>query len=215
MNSHRWHDFYTKRAREEGFPARSVYKLQEIQKNFRILKPGDRILDLGCSPGSWLLWASKIVGDKGLVVGVDIVPPSLQLLPNMQFVQYDILTWDTSFLKAVGGPFEVVLSDMAPSTTGSKFVDCQRSLALSECALAIASRLLKAKGFFVCKVFQGPDFARFSDQTKKLFGRVTHFKPKSTRKQSKEIYVIGLGKSSCCPRLQRGQNILSEQTTAQ
>ena len=95
---------------------------------------------------------------KGLVVGVDIVPPSLQLRSNMRFVQRDILAWDTSSLQAIGGPFEVVLSDMSPSTTGNKFVDSHRSLTLSECALAIANRLLKARGVFVCKIFQGPEF---------------------------------------------------------
>ena len=182
------------RARKEGFPARSVYKLEEIQKTFRVLKKGDRVLDLGCAPGSWLLFASRAVGDEGLVVGVDITPVSLQLPSNVRFVAHDALGGDASFLEAIGAPFDVVLSDMAPSTTGSKFVDAHRSLELSQSALATASRVLVAGGFFVCKVFHGPDFKSFSDQASALFGRVAHVKPRSTRRASKEIYLVGLEK---------------------
>ena len=194
MRRHPWHDAYTVQARQEGFPARSVYKLQEIQKAFHILKRGDRVLDLGCSPGSWLLFTSRTVGDQGLVVGVDIRPVSLLLPSNVRFLAYDILAWDASFLQDIGGPFEAVLSDMAPSTTGSKMVDAQRSLELSQSALSMASRVLIPGGAFVCKIFHGPDFKRFSDQAKPLFRRVAHVKPKSSRKASKEIYVVGLGK---------------------
>jgi 23S rRNA (uridine2552-2'-O)-methyltransferase len=190
-----WHDYYARRAREEAYPARSVYKLEEIQKRFGILKKGSRVLDLGCCPGSWLLFASRVVGDKGIVVGVDITTPTLRLPSNVRFVQHDVLAWDESFLEAVGTNFRTVLSDMAPSTTGSKFVDAQRSLQLSESALAISARVLKPGGSFVCKIFQGSDFKGFSDMVRRSFGRVVHFKPKSSRKASKEIYIVGLGKT--------------------
>lgn len=152
------------------------------------------MLDLGCCPGSWLLFACKTVGDKGLVVGVDITPLSLRLPPNARFVQHDVLAWDESLLETTGGDFEAVLSDMAPSTTGHKFVDAQRSIQLSESAMAVAVRVLMPGGAFVCKVFHGPDFKAFSDEAKKIFGRVAHFKPKSSRRASREIYVVGLGK---------------------
>jgi 23S rRNA (uridine2552-2'-O)-methyltransferase len=185
------------RARKEGYPARSVYKLQEIQKSFRVLKKGGSVLDLGCFPGSWLLYASKTVGDRGRVVGVDITGLSIPLPANARFVQHDVLSMNGSFLGALEGPFDAVLSDMAPSSTGSKFVNAQRSLELSQAALGIASRVLKAKGAFVCKVFHGSNFKVFSDEAKALFRRVAHMRPKSTRKASKEIYVIGLGKKSC------------------
>ena len=194
MKPHPWHDSYTIRARKEGFPSRSVYKLEEIQRSFRILKKGDCVLDLGCFPGSWLLFASRIVGDRGLVIGVDITPVALQLPPNVRCLQYDVLAWDASFLEAIGGPFDAVLSDMAPSSTGQKFVDSQRSLELSQSALAIAARVLKTKGAFVCKIFHGPEFRSFSNQAKALFSRVAHVKPRGSRKASKEIYVVGLGK---------------------
>ena len=191
---HPWHDYYTTRARKEGFPARSVYKLEEIQRRFRILKRGNRVLDLGCYPGSWLLFASRAVGNEGRVVGVDIMPVSLQLPQNAGFVQHDVLAWAESFLKAIGGLFGTVLSDLGPPTTGSKFVDAQRSLELSESAFAIAAHVLEKGGDFVCKVFHGPDFERFSKRTNKHFRRVVHVKPKSSRKASREIYVVGLGK---------------------
>ncbi len=194
MISDQWHDHYTARAHREGFPARSVYKLEEIQKTFRVLRKGNRVLDLGCSPGSWLLFASRIVDDKGLVVGVDINPVSLRLPPNARFVRHDVLSWGESFVEAIGKRFDTVLSDMAPRTTGSKYVDACRSLELSECALRLAARVLRPGGTFVCKVFHGPDFKEFSNQAKKCFGRVAHAKPKSSRKASREIYVVGLGK---------------------
>jgi 23S rRNA (uridine2552-2'-O)-methyltransferase len=194
MKSHPWHDSYTARARREGYPARSVYKLAEIQKSYGVLKEGGSVLDLGCVPGSWLLYASKTVGERGRVVGVDIAPLSIPLPANARFVQRDLLSVNKAFFEAVAGPFDAVLSDMAPSSTGSKFVDACRSLEVSQAALDIASRVLKAKGAFVCKIFYGPDFKSFSDRTKAFFRKVAHVKPKSTRKASKEIYVVALGK---------------------
>jgi len=188
------HDHYAKRAREERFPARSVYKLEEIQKRFRILKRGGRVLDLGCFPGSWLLFASEIVGNNGLVVGVDVTRVTIQLPSNTIFIQHDVLDRDISFVENVGTRFDVVLSDMAPSTTGNKFVDAQKSLELTEAALSVGIPVLKAGGAFVCKVFQGPDFKDYSDKVKNHFERVANVKPKSSRKASKEIFVVGLGK---------------------
>jgi 23S rRNA (uridine2552-2'-O)-methyltransferase len=189
------HDYYARRAREERYPARSVYKLEEIQKRFGVLKRGGRVLDLGCCPGSWLLFASKVVGNRGLVVGVDITPLIIRFPSNVRFVQHDVLAWDESFLEAVGTNFQTILSDMAPSTTGSKFVDAQRSLQLSESALAISARVLSPGGCFVCKIFHGSDFKGFSDKIRRCFGRVAHFKPKASRKESKEIYIVGLGRT--------------------
>ena len=191
-----WHDYYAERALKEGYPARSVYKLEEIQKRFKVLKRNSRVLDLGCSPGSWLLFASDIVGNRGQVVGVDINPLTIPLPPNARFVRGDVLAWEESFIEAVGTGFRAVLSDTAPSTTGSKSVDAQRSLALGEAALAIADRVLRKGGNFVCKVFQGPDLNAFSSGLKRSFRRVAHFKPKSSRKASKEIYIVCIGRHS-------------------
>jgi 23S rRNA (uridine2552-2'-O)-methyltransferase len=190
-----WHDYYARRAREERYPARSVYKLDEIQKRFGVLKTGTKVLDLGCCPGSWLLFASKVVGDSGLVVGVDISQVTLKLPSNVRFVQHDVLAWDESFLEAVGTDFQTVLSDMAPSTTGNKFVDAQKSLQLGESAFAISARVLRLRGAFVCKIFHGPDLKEFSDGVRRCFDRVVSFKPKSSRKASRETYIVGLGRT--------------------
>jgi len=196
VKSHRWHDSYTMRAHREGFPARSVYKLEEIQKKFRVIKEGARVLDLGCAPGSWLLFASKVVGPKGFVLGVDLTTVSIELPSNVHFVYHDMLAWDkkTFVAEFANRPFDVVLSDMAPSCTGQKFVDSQRSLRLCKSAMSISQCVLKPGGAFVCKIFQGSDFKDFSGQIKNLFARVAHVRPHSTRKASKEIYVVGLEK---------------------
>jgi 23S rRNA (uridine2552-2'-O)-methyltransferase len=194
LKSQKWRDSHTVRAQQKGYPARSVFKLKEIQDGFRILKRRSRVLDLGSTPGSWLLFASQAVGPKGRVVGVDLTPISVALPPNVQFVRHDVLRWDESFLEAIGGPFDVVLSDMAPSTTGNRFVDAQRSLELCESALAISLRVLRPRGAFVCKIFHGSDFKDFSNRVKVSFGRVAHIRPKTTRKASKEIFVVALGK---------------------
>jgi 23S rRNA (uridine2552-2'-O)-methyltransferase len=190
-----WRDYYARRAREERYPARSVYKLEEIQKRFGVLKTGTRVLDLGCCPGSWLLFTSRVVGDRGLVVGVDITPLTLRLPSNVRFVQHDVLAWNESFLETVGTNFQTVLSDMAPSTSGSKFVDAQKSLQLGESALSISTRVLRQGGAFVCKIFHGSDFKEFSDRARRCFGRVVSFKPKSSRKASRETYIVGLGRT--------------------
>jgi 23S rRNA (uridine2552-2'-O)-methyltransferase len=134
-----------------------------------------------------------------------MIPIAIQLPPNVRFLQHDVLAWNASLLEAAGGPFDTVLSDMAPSSTGNKFVDAQRSLELSESALALAVSGLKTKGFFVCKVFHGPGFKGFSDQAKAVFERVAHLKPKSSRKASKEIFLVGLGKKGMPRKQEREQ----------
>lgn len=194
MKTQKWHDAYTARAKKQGYPARSVFKLQEIQRRYPILKKGGRVLDLGCAPGSWLAFASRAVGRQGCVVGVDVSPVTMTLPQNVQFIQRDVLRRDRSFLEALNGPFDAVLSDMAPSTTGNKFVDGQRSLELCEAALEISTEVLRPGGAFVCKIFHGVDFKAFSDRNRQFFERVVHVRPKSTRKTSKEIFIVGLNK---------------------
>ncbi|MBW2107113.1 MAG: RlmE family RNA methyltransferase [Deltaproteobacteria bacterium] len=194
MKSRKWHDAYTARARKQGYPARSVFKLQEIQQRYGVLKKGGRILDLGCAPGSWLAFASRAVGQQGSVVGVDVSPVTMTLPENVRFIHHDVLRWDRAFLEALNGPFDAVLSDMAPSTSGNKFVDAQRSLGLCEAALEISIKVLRPGGAFVCKIFHGTDFKEFSDRAKQFFERLAHVRPMSTRKASKEIFVVGLNK---------------------
>jgi 23S rRNA (uridine2552-2'-O)-methyltransferase len=190
----RWEDHYSRRAKKERFPARSVFKLQEIQSKHHLIKKGDKVLDLGCAPGSWLLYAANLTGNKGQVVGIDLKPVTEKVPPHVRIYNGDILTLDDRFFESLGKDFNVVVSDMSPATTGSKHVDSARSFNLCQAALSIAQTLLIPGGSFVCKIFQGEDFKKFSDSVSSVFKRHKIFKPQASRKASKEIYIIGLGK---------------------
>jgi len=164
--------------------------LEEIQNKHHLIKKGDRVLDLGCSPGSWLLYAAKLAGSEGRVVGIDLKPVTTRVPSQIQIITADVFSLDVAFL---GNNFNVVLSDMAPATTGHKAVDAARSFNLCEAALDIARRILLPGGAFVCKIFQGTDFTIFLNNVRAGFKQQKIFKPQSSRKASKEIYVIGLG----------------------
>ena len=189
-----WQDHYTRQAKKERFPARSVYKLEEIQKKYNIIKKGNNVLDLGCAPGSWLLYSADLTGSTGRVVGIDLVPITVNVPPHVRVYTGDIFLMNDDFFKSLGTDFNVVISDMAPSTTGNKFLDSTRSFDLCLSALTIAQVTLNTGGSFVCKIFQGEDFKTFIDSVRSVFKNHKIFKPKSSRKTSKEIYVIGFGK---------------------
>lgn len=188
----RWQDHYARKAKKENYAARSVYKLAEIQKKHRVIKRGDRVLDLGCAPGSWLQFAAEQAGPRGAVIGVDLKPVAIQLPGNVQVLTGDIHDLHADSAAPLKGGFSVVLSDMAPATTGSKHADAVRSFVLCETALEVAAALLRPGGNFVCKIFQGEDFRSFCDKVKIAFERMHIFKPQSSRKGSKEIFIIGL-----------------------
>ncbi|NNL77816.1 MAG: RlmE family RNA methyltransferase [Desulfobacterales bacterium] len=185
-----WQDHYSRRAKKDRFPARSVYKLLEIQQKYRLIQKGHRVLDLGCFPGSWLLYAAKLTGDKGRVVGIDLKPVTIQVAANIKTITVDVHELDAGLL---GNKFNVVLSDMASATTGHKAVDAARSARLCETALSVAQSNLLSGGSFVCKIFQGTGFDQFLDSVRTGFKAQKIFKPTSSRKASKEIYIIGLG----------------------
>ncbi|MFW6023347.1 MAG: SAM-dependent methyltransferase, partial [Myxococcota bacterium] len=149
----RHQDAYGKRAQRGGYPARSVYKLEEIDRRVRLLRRGHRVLDLGAAPGSWLLYAAEVVGPEGRVVGVDLQELRTSLPPNAEFRQGDLHEVDPAGL----GEFDVVLSDMAPATSGQRNVDQTRSFDLFMAALGVAERVLVPGGRFCGKLFQGPD----------------------------------------------------------
>jgi 23S rRNA (uridine2552-2'-O)-methyltransferase len=193
-DKNRWADHYTRKARKEDYPARSVYKLQEIQKKTGLIRKGNRVLDLGCAPGSWLVYAAKLVGPEGRVVGVDLKPVTIALPPNAAAHVGDLLNPTDAIASAMEGRFNVVLSDMAPATTGNKALDAIRSAGLAESALHIACERLAAGGMFACKIFQGSDFEPFVAAVRAEFEKVKIFKPQSSRKASKEIFVIGMGR---------------------
>ena len=189
-----WADHYTRQAKKDRYPARSVYKLQELQKKFRLLNRGDRVLDLGCAPGSWTQYAATVVGTAGRVVGVDLKPVTIDLPPQAVTFEGDAFDLPPSVQAEADKGFNAVISDMAPSTTGIKNVDAARSEALCESALETARRYLSPGGAFVCKIFQGADFNSVIQAVRALFDKQKTFKPQSTRKASKEIFIIGLGK---------------------
>jgi len=182
------HEHYTEKARKEGYPARSVYKLKEIDEKFKIFKKGDKVLDLGCSPGSWLLYAANKVGERGKVVGIDIEKVNILLKNNIVFIQKDILALEESDLNE---KYDVVISDLAPATSGVKLIDSGRSFELSEKAFEIAKKFLLPGGNFVCKIFESEDANKFLKEVEKKFKLVKKFRPKAVIKESKEFYIVG------------------------
>jgi 23S rRNA (uridine2552-2'-O)-methyltransferase len=187
-------DRFFKKAKQEGYVARSVYKLQEIDQKFKIFRPGQMVLDLGSAPGSWSQWTSEKIGPKGKLLGVDITEIGLSL-HNATFIQADLrdLKLEDVFKEHGFEPsFDIVMSDMAPNTTGIKSVDQARSMELCELALETASKFLKPGGAFVCKFFQSGEFGNLRGAIKKQFERVEALKPESTRSISKEIFLVGL-----------------------
>jgi len=186
-------DHYSRQAREAGYPARSVYKLEEIDRKHRLFRPGRRVLDLGCAPGSWSLYAAQKVGGEGLVLGLDLKPVQLKNgEPRLFFLAADLLTASPE-LAEPWGPFDLVLSDLAPATSGRKEVDQARSLALVQAAWVWAEALLKPGGHFLYKIFQSPEGEDFCRDLKERFNKVELLKPKATRSQSREIFGLGLG----------------------
>lgn len=187
-------DYFFKKAKEQNFAARSIFKLEEIDQRYKIIKKGDFILDLGASPGSWSQYCSKKIGPTGKILGIDLKDVNLTL-PNAFFYKSDIKNFSVGDkMKELGFPekFDVVLSDMAPSTTGIRLTDQLRSLELCEMAFETATQHLKPGGHFVCKLFHSGEFESFRSKIKSSFEKIALLKPKSTRKESKEIFFICL-----------------------
>jgi 23S rRNA (uridine2552-2'-O)-methyltransferase len=192
----RTRDHFSKRAKKENYPARSIYKLQEIDRRVRLFRPGAKVLDLGAAPGSWTLYASDRVGANGLVVAIDRAPLTIDIPDNVVSLKADALACDPEeILKTTSGSaFDAVVSDMAPRTSGHRFVDQSRSFALFDRALDIASEALRTGGGFVGKIFQGEDFEVARKKVRELFGKARIIKPAGVRKESYEIYLVGLNK---------------------
>lgn len=189
----KYRDHYFNKAKQENYPARSVYKLKEIDKRFRLFRPGAKVLDLGASPGSWTLYAAEKVTEKGRVTAVDLNPPGTEFPPNVEFFQEDVFERSEVFNSRLQSiqPFDAVISDMAPKTSGVKFADQARSLNLAQEALYLAGEFLRPGGSFVVKIFMGPDVKAYTEEMRSYFKQVKTFKPKSSRSESKEIFYIG------------------------
>jgi 23S rRNA (uridine2552-2'-O)-methyltransferase len=193
------HDAAYRRAKDEGFAARAVYKLQELDKRFRLLAPGKRVLDLGCWPGSWMQYAAERVGEEGLVVGIDLREVELSLPPWCTSIVGDVEELDPQALLDEHGPFDVVLSDMAPKTSGDRGTDFYRSEALFERALFIATTVLRPGGHFAAKVFQGGAFPQLLTAVRARFSECKPFHARDTRVGSSEQYVVGRGRKGSAP----------------
>lgn len=198
-SSERWlkehfKDPFVVRAQQEGYRSRAVYKLAEIDRRERLLRPGLRVVDLGAAPGGWSQYAAEKVGRTGRVIASDILP--MDPIPGVDIVTGDFQ--DETVLEAIvahlgGEPADVVLSDIAPNLSGTAAVDQPRSIYLCELALDLAVRVLKDDGFFVVKVFQGQGSDAFLQELRQRFRRVLIRKPPASRARSPEVYVLAQG----------------------
>lgn len=187
-------DYYWRKSKEQGYPARSVWKLQQIQERFRLLDAGTKMLDLGCSPGSWSLMLLDLLGGRGAVTGVDLDEPDRKLLarPGFTFIRGDFTDRDVLAAVAARGPFDVVLSDAAPSTSGNRIRDTERSLELGRTVIAAAERCLRPGGNLALKIFQGGGERELLEALKAGFESARAFKPKASRSESMETYFVAL-----------------------
>jgi len=190
-----WEDHYTRRAREERWLARSVYKLEEIDRKVRLIRSGDRVLDLGCYPGSWSQYSVVKVGPTGEVVGVDLKKPDRFSSPRFRFIEADVLSLDVAWLRELVGTRDLVISDLAPATSGISVTDTSRSIELARRALELALAVLKKGGHFLCKVFEGPEVKALRTELAEHFARVQAHRPSAVRKASREIYLLALNRS--------------------
>ena len=185
-------DHFSRRAQKEGYAARSVYKLKEMQQKWKFLKPGQRVVDLGCAPGSWSRFAQEQIGFGGVLVGIDI--QEVAGYPG-QFLQQSIEDTEVDPMRQLlGGDADVVISDMAPSTTGNRATDHLRSAALVERALDIADSFLKTGGSVVAKLLEGGEIEALVKRMRLSYKKVERHRPKATRKESTEVFLVGIGK---------------------
>jgi len=184
-------DHFSRMARKQGYEARSVFKLEEVQRRCRLLKRGDFVVDLGCKPGSWSRFALETIGKSGRLVGIDLesisMPPGVFLEASVFEVTHEV------FREHLGGPANVVLCDMAPSTSGHALHDHVMQIELARRAFELACDLLVDGGNFVTKVFDGEDAPGFFKEVAVCFEKTRRIRPKAVRKTSKEWFLVGLG----------------------
>jgi 23S rRNA (uridine2552-2'-O)-methyltransferase len=187
-------DHYFRLAKKEGYLSRAAYKLIEIDDRRKILRRGDCVLDCGAAPGSWLQAAAKRVGPRGVVVGIDLKPITHAFTEaNVRTVVGDVVNIAASELLGDLAAFDVILSDMAPSTTGVPSADHHHSVRLCEALLDRCKELLRPGGTVCMKVFEGEAYPALLSRTKAMFETVKGFKPKATRGESREMYIVATG----------------------
>lgn len=195
MSSSRWlsrqaNDPYVKQARSQGYRARAAFKLLELDERERLLRPGQRVVDLGAAPGSWSQVAQQRVGPQGRVVALDILP--MEPLPGVDFIEGDFREAEVlrQLETLVGGQVDLVMSDMAPNISGIAASDQARSMDLAELALEFAVEWLQPDGRFVVKLFQGEGFDDYIREARQTFKAVRLRKPAASRKESREVYMV-------------------------
>lgn len=192
-NSYSKPDYWSQKAFKEGYPARSVYKLQEIDQRFGMLKKGYTVLDLGSSPGSWTVWLLRNLNNCGKVVSVDLTPLSKSVKgDNLIFFQGDLLSEEIRNKIREQGPYDLVVCDAAPLTTGNRTIDTARSRSLVEMAIWYAEQMLKPNGNFCVKIFQNGDQQKELQKMREIFMSAKGFKPEACRTESFETYLVGL-----------------------
>jgi len=188
-------DFWALKAKKEGYPARSVYKLEEIDTKFGIIRPNVRILDIGAAPGSWSLWVLRRLAGKGFLAAVDLQPLGVSPADaNFFFIQGDLYDASIRSVLAEKGPYDIVLSDAAPATSGNSGLDTDRSEAIVETVLDYAETMLRPGGAMVAKLFMGGGQRDILDRMKSMFASARAFKPAACRQVSFETYLVGQGK---------------------
>lgn len=194
-NSYEKPDFWSRKAFSEGYPARSVYKLQEIDEKFGFLKKNYKVLDLGAAPGSWTTFILRKMEGSGKVVSCDLNELSKSVKgDNLVFIQGDLQEKSIVDKIKAEGPFDLVVCDAAPLTTGNRVVDTARSLGLVKMAVWYAENMLKQGGNFCVKIFQNGDQQQVLKKMREIFIQAKGFKPKACRAESFETFLIGLGK---------------------
>ncbi len=187
------HDRYFKKAKQAGYLARSIYKLEEIDRRHGILKSGDSVLDLGAAPGSWLEYILETIGERGRACAVDRQTIDRKFKGRVTFCKSDVHDLPHDAFARVAETFGAVVSDMAPNTSGVKTVDQARSLELAEAAADYAAAVLRPGGNFVCKVLEGPELPAFRQRLAEQFATVKVTKPDASRDESMETFVVCLG----------------------
>jgi 23S rRNA (uridine2552-2'-O)-methyltransferase len=189
------HDRYFKKAKQEGYRSRAAYKLLELQQRYRLMGPGDAVVDLGAAPGGWLQVAAKMVGPNGKVIGVDLQPIKPFNERHIMVLKGDIFSTEIKqkIKELIGGPADSVISDLAPKLSGIRDADMARSLELNQTALNIAVNLLRPGGTLLIKSFISNDLHSFTAELKRYFATVQRTKPAATRQGSSEFYFYAKG----------------------
>jgi 23S rRNA (uridine2552-2'-O)-methyltransferase len=193
-------DHFSRRARAEGYDARSVYKLSAVDERHRLLRRGLRVVEIGASPGSWSKYTVEQIGPEGSLVAADIAPLRTALPANARALLLDCLAADAAARLGEFGPYDLLLSDMAPRTTGVPFADHHRSAELARAALALANALVKPGGAAFVKVFDGEELAALRREFAACFQTTTVEKPEASRSDSVEVFLLGKKRIAAPPR---------------